>query len=287
MKKLAGQVNSYALIITVLLFGATFWLMKEKNVSHSLRDGLDSEKLRSEALLSEKLLVEKEIVRLKSQLFTVTGKSDKLDAELKQTLQKLSATESEFKKAKNENASLKQYKQQNNDLLAMQKDLHRQIESLTQSVSTAQMENQKLNAQLVSLEERNKMLADDLRRTALASMDNTEIKALRGKKERLTVKASRTKKLIAEFEIPGHMKNVSFKITDPSGKLLSNNDGTIASTFTASSNNYTASTSDAKSLGTAKVEMVFIPKEKLKSGMYKVEILSENLHLGGLQVRLK
>lgn len=262
--------------------------MREKNVSSSLREGLDSEKLRSEALLSEKLLVEKDIARVKSQLSTVANQNEMLQMKLNQTLQNLYAIETEYKKARSENASLKEYKKQNAELAARQKELQKQIEALTLNVSTAQMENQKLTAEIASLEERNKMLTEDLRRASLASMDNTEIKALKGRRDRLTIKATRTKKLVAEFEVPAHMKNVSFKITDPSGKVLTNNDGTIASTITASSNNYTASsTAQDKDLGTSKVEMVFVPKAKLKSGVYKVEILSENLHLGGLQVRLK
>ena len=287
MKKFASQVNSYALIITILLFGATFWLMKEKNVSSSLQNGLNSEKLRSEALLSEKLLVEKDVARLKAQLSDLTSKNGKMSTELNQTLQKLQVAESEFKKVKNENASMKQYRKQREELLALQAELEKRIEALTQGKSATEMENQRLAEQIAYLEDRNKLLTDDLRKVSLAAIDNIGINMLKSR-ERLTVRASKAKKLVAEFEIPGSMKNVSFKITDPSGRLLTNDDGAIASTVTANSNNYTASsTANAANTSTSKVDMVFIPKEKLKPGTYKVEILSENFHLGGLQVKLK
>ena len=36
-----------------------------------------------------------------------------------------------------------------------------------------------------------------------------------------------------------------------------------------------------------KVEMIFIPKEKLKTGVYMVEILNANLYVGSLKVKLK
>ncbi|MBK5277593.1 MAG: hypothetical protein JJE09_01900, partial [Bacteroidia bacterium] len=106
----------------------------------------------------------------------------------------------------------------------------------------------------------------------------------------LTVKARRTNKLIASFDIPADLKNLSFKVIDPKGNTLSHRDGTIASRVISNSDNYTASTSstlDGVGSKTAKIEMVYMPTKKLKAGTYKIEILNDNLYIGSLQVKLR
>ena len=61
-----------------------------------------------------------------------------------------------------------------------------------------------------------------------AAVDQTQIQAVKRKSEKLTVRANRTKKLIANFEVPADLKNLTFRIVDPKGNMLSQKDGTIA-----------------------------------------------------------
>jgi hypothetical protein len=121
-----------------------------------------------------------------------------------------------------------------------------------------------------------------------ASIDQSQIHAVKGKSEKLTVRAGRTKKLIANFEVPATFENISFRITDSKGNLLTKEDGTTALTSSPSENSYTASSdSEVAEKKFQKVEMVYLPKNKLKTGVYTVEILNENLHVASLKVKLK
>ncbi|MBK5278481.1 MAG: hypothetical protein JJE09_06425, partial [Bacteroidia bacterium] len=241
MKNLVNNPKAIALTFTVLLFASMFWLMNVKRVNNSLEEGLNSEKLRTESLLSEKLLLEKDMTKLKGQLSSLSGKNSDLDKVLKQTSMKLDAKESEFNKVKKENLSLQQIRKQHQELLALQRNLETQIENLNGSMSKLQFENSKLSTTVASLEKRNRLLNDELHMAMLASVDYTQVDALKGKS--LTVKARRTNKLIASFDIPADLKNLSFKVIDPKGNTLSHKDGTIASRVISNSDNYTASTS--------------------------------------------
>lgn len=279
-----------AFTLTALLFASVLWLMNEKQINSSLEEGLSSEKLKAESLLSEKLLLEKDIVKFKEQLTSLSGKNNELDNILKQTTVKLEAKEAEFNKVNKENASLQKIKKQQAELITLRKGLDAQIETLKSTVQSLQLENNTLTNKVAYLERRNKVLNDDLQKAMLASVDNTELDALKGKSERLTVKASRAKKLTATFDVPAELNNLSYRVINPAGNALTAQDGTIASRVITSADSYTASAATTFSGATMKrkkVEMVYIPTKKLSVGTYRIEILNDNLYVGSLQVKLR
>jgi chromosome segregation ATPase len=288
MEKILKSSKAIAVVTTTLLVGSMFWLMNTKSVNNSLEAGLQKEKLKSESLLSEKLLLEKEIQKIKDQLFTLKDQNKTYDELVKSTSAKLKSQEAEYNRMKKESLSLAQIKKKRQNLTALKNQLENEVQSLKTSYSELQSKNQELNATIASLSERNKILTDDLNKATFAAIDQSQIQAVKGKAEKLTVRAKRTKKLIANFEVPVNLKNLSFRITDAKGNVLTSNDGTITSAIMPSENSYTAST-NTETLGSKlqKVEMVYLPKEKLKTGVYTVEILNENLYVGSLKVKLK
>lgn len=264
------------------------WLMNTRSVNGSLEAGLQNEKLKSESLLSEKLLLEKDLQRIREQLTTLEGKNSDLDNLVKSTSEKLNRQEADYLRMKRENQSLSQIKKQRQELIALQSQLENELQALKESYAQLESRNSELNMTIASLQERNKVLSDDLNRAMFASLDQSQIQAVKGKSERLTVKASRAKKLIATCEVPANLKQLSFRILDAKGAALTQDDGAIASTILPSEKNYIASADD-NSAGNKlqKVEMTFVPKKKLKTGVYTVEILNENLYVGSLKVKLK
>lgn len=289
MNNVINNPKVIAITLTALLFASVLWLMNEKRINSSLEDGLTSEKLKAESLLAEKLLLEKDIAKFKDQMSSLTGKNQELDKILNQTAQKLNAKEAEFNRVNKENASLQKIKKQQNELLAIRKDLDSQIENLKSSLQSLQVENSTLNNKVAFLEQRNKLLNDELHNAMLASLDHAQVDAMK-KSEQLTIKASRTKKLIANFEVPAELTNLSFKVISPSGNPLTANEGTIASRVLSTSSNLSASaetTVSDVSRKTKKVEMVYIPTKKLVAGTYKIEILNDNLYVGSLQVKFR
>lgn len=283
-----NSTKAIAFATTAIMVASLVWLMNTRSINTSLETGLQNERLKSEALLSEKLLLEKDIQKMKDQLSSLHGKNSDLDILVKSTADKLSRQEADYNRMKKENQSLAQVKKQRQELIAIQSQLENELQSLRNSYAQLESKNLELNNTIASLQDRNKILTDDLNRAMFATVDQSQVHAVKGKSERLTVKAKRTKKLIADFEVPANLRQLSFRILDAKGNALTQDNGSIASTILPSENNYTASANQsAQGNKLQKVQMVYSPKEKLKSGVYTVEILNENLYVGSLKVKLK
>ena len=59
-------------------------------------------------------------------------------------------------------------------------------------------------------------------------LENSQIEAFKGSSDWLTVS---TKKMVATFEVPAELKNVSFRLFDASGKALTTTYGTIQALY--------------------------------------------------------
>jgi hypothetical protein len=188
---------------------------------------------------------------------------------------------------KKENASLAQIKKHRQDLLALQNQLENELQSLRVSYASLEEQNKELNNTVALLEEKNGILTNDLNRAMFASMDQSQIQAVKKNSERLTVRAKRAKKLIANFEVPANLTNLSFRIKDANGNIFTQGNGAITSSVRPSDENYTASSDPSvPSNKLQHVHMEYIPEKKLKSGLYTVEILNDNLYVGSLKVKL-
>lgn len=276
-----------AAVSTTILIAMMFWLLNTKRASHVLEEGLQEAKLKSESLLSEKLLLEKEMDKLKDQLESLTDQNVGLDKLVQQTSEKLKNQESDYNRMKKENLTLAQIRRQRQELAALRTTLENDIQGLKELNSFLQDRNNELTGTVASLQERNRMLADDLNKAMLASLDQSQIHAIRGKGEKMTTKARRTKKLVANFEAPDNLKNLSFRIKDSNGNTLTPEHGSIAFHSVPSENSYTASLdNEAAENKFQRVEMIYTPAKKLKGGVYTVEILNESLYVGSLKVKL-
>ncbi len=280
--------KAIAVATTALFVACLFWLMNTKRINSSLEAGLQEAKLKSEALLSEKLLLEKDIQKFKDQLARLKDENGSLDNLLRSTSAKLSDQESEYNRMKRESASLGRIRKQRQELQALKSQLENELTALKISYAALEEKNSKLNTMVASLQERNKILNDDLNKAMFAAIDQSQVQAVKGKSDRLTVRAKRTRKLIANFEVPANLKNLSFRITDSKGSVQTSNEGNIAFTSVPSEKSFTASSErEAEGNRLQKVEMVYIPKEKLRTGLYTVEILNDYLYVGSLKVKLK
>lgn len=276
------------MVTTALFIGSLFWLMNTKRVNSSLETGLQDERLKSEEYLSEKLLLERDLLKIKDELLILQGTNAEQGDLVKSMSTKLANQEAEYDRMKKQNISLHQIKKQRQELIALQSQLENELQSIKLSHAELETKNNELTHSVASLQDRNRILMDDLNRAMFAAVDHSQIQALKGKKEKLTIRARKTNKLIANFEVPANLKNLSFRIVDSKGNSLTQKDGTMASTISPSDKSYMATT-DSESISSKlqKVEMVFIPKARLETGVYTVEILNENLYVGTLKVKLK
>lgn len=275
--------------VTFLLAIALVGLISFYETNQSLEAGLNGEKLKSERILSEKLSLEKEITKLKQSISSLQGKNADLDKMLVSTISKVAAKERELSMISRENASLKQYKQQYADIQKIKNDLEAQVLALNNALTASNKEKELLNRMVAELQVKNKTLSDELVQIQIASLDDVRVEAF--KKSRLTVSAKKTQKLDVNFMIPANYstENLQFKISDPSGRVLSATDGMIAYVETQDAPILTADASNMLYLKqTKQVKMEYRPKKKLKGGIYKIEVSNaDNKYMGSLQVRLK
>lgn len=281
------NAKAIAVVSTALMVASIIWLMNTKQVNRSLETGLSNEKLKTEELLSEKLLLEKDIQKMKDELLSLNHHNEELDALLKSKISQLQNQENEYKRMKKENLTLAHVKKQRKELLAMQSQLQNELASLKNSYAELENKNSELNTTIASLSARNRILTDDLNRAMFVAVDQSQIQALKGKKEKLTVRARKTRKLLANFEVPSNLKHVTFRIKDSNGKIFSDQSGTIAYTSIPSDGNLTASSKAAADGNQLQhIQMTFTPKERLSQGVYTVELLNENLYVGSVKVKL-
>jgi DNA repair exonuclease SbcCD ATPase subunit len=276
-------------IATALLIVSLIGFMNMYTVNTSLQGNLKDQKLRSESLLSEKLLLEKDIEKFRNDLNSLKGSNAALDKALASAAANLSAKESEYKKLQQQNSSLKNYKKQHDALVTMRRELQETIDGLTGSLVRLQMENKDLSGTIANLEKRNIYLQQELNKAMIASLDQPRIETVKGRKERLTVVARKTSKMKVNVDIPADLKEVSFRIKDSAGKVLSTDEGTIASRVIEDFSTLAASGENSMELAkpTKRIEMVYNANRKLQPGIYTVEILSENHYVGSMQVKLK
>lgn len=289
MKNAIQNPKIIAGTVTFLLALALIGLISFYENNQLLEAGLNGERLKSEKILSEKLSLDKEIAKLKQTITALHGKNSDLDKMLNTASSKLAYKEQEIKRMQKDNATLVKYKQQLAEIDKIKSELESQIVSLTNALTLSNKEKESLNRMVADLNQKNKNLMDELAQIQIASLDDMRVEAF--KKNKITVLAKKTKKLDVNFIIPASYSadNLKFKLSDPSGKLLNQNDGTIAMVELEDAPILTADLSNNLYLKqTKQVKMEYKPKNKLKAGIYKIEIhTNDDKYLGSLQVRLR
>lgn len=279
--------NVISVVMGALFIASLLWTIGSQRTKSSLEANLEKEKLRSESLLSEKLLRDKEVERLKDQLSEVEKSNVRLDKLVSVSAAKLKSQEVEFNRMKHDNISLAQIRKQRQELILLEKELQSELQALKGSHRRIELQNAELSSTVASLQEKNKSLLENLDRALASAIDQSQIQSVKGKSDKLTLRARRTKKLIADFMVPASLTNLSFRIIDSKGNMLTPTDGTIAFKVSEPVGSLTASTrSNVKGNKIQKVEMSYLTKKKLQPGVYTVEILNENLYVSGLKIKL-
>lgn len=265
-------------------------VLKESNTK--LKDNLYREKVKSENLLSQKLQLDKSLDLTKKDLTDMKGKNSSLEKMILDTNQKIVQKNAEINRLKAQNASMKELQLKIDELEKLKTQLNQQISELDKTLAQAEAENVKLNEKLTaSAKTTSALSADNTILKAIVS-DNYRTEALRGKHDKLTVNARRTDKLMISFELPANVstKEMYFTITTPDGNQFASNKDLAASVdvtylqgdLTASANQITF---DAT--GKTRVEMSFVPKQKLSQGIYTFNLYNSGRFLGSTQLRLK
>ncbi len=291
MKTIIKQrILLFAGITAIAALLAVAGVLKENNTK--LKDNLYSEKIKSENLLSQKLQLDKSLNLTKKDLTDIKGKNSSLEKMILDTNQKIIQKNAEINRLRAQNVSVKELQLKIDELENLKSQLNKQISELDKSLAQAKAENLKLNDKIASNAKTTSDLSADNSILRAIISDNYRTEALRGKNDKLTVNARRTNKLMISFDLPANVsaKEFYFTITTPEGnQFASNKDLAAAMEITCTPGDLTASANQLTSGATGKtrVEMSFVPKQKLTQGIYTFNLYNSGRFLGSTQLRLK
>ena len=163
-------------------------------------------------------------------------------------------------------------------------------DSIKSSNVRLQSERRSLTSRVNELEARNSTLASELQKTSLASIDRTQVQALRNGVSKLTVSARKTKKLVAFFEAPGEVSDLSVKIYDPEGNQVDQGNAILSFQNSGEHDVLTASTAAVTPFAVHSgktVQVVFVPEKRFYSGTYRLEVFNDGVYAGSMQVKLR
>jgi DNA repair exonuclease SbcCD ATPase subunit len=281
---LAGTITAF--LFLSLISGIYYQYQSKKEAINCLAQ----EKLKAESLLSEKLQLQKEIVDFRSQIDKLSGKNKDLDALLSKTKSDLDQKEKQVKSLIAENGTVKSLKKQLAELKQIKTNLEKQMDDLNLAMNKLRKENDELNKTLAALRSENEQMAENIKILQGIAADDFRVEGVKGKKAKLTVAAKKADKLIASFILPTDAtSNVNFKVVLPSGEKIEKKEDGISYVFPDEDEELLASLDDFRGEMevSKRIEMTYNPKCKLKSGVYKIEILNGDTYMGSCQIRLK
>lgn len=284
------MTKAYAAIITIMVFVTAAGLIWYHDAMSKWMESANAEKIKNESLLSEKLSLEKSIADMMGELNVIKGQNASVTKKWKDAVAAQKSSEWKIDQMSGENAKAKKLIKEVENLRSIKTEMSNELERLKTDYSNAMAENLKLNQQVAMLKDENSELTALVTSLNQVAVNNSLVEATKGKKERLTVAARKTKKLKVGFDIPEEMVgNLYFQMMTPSGDQVSSNESTISffeseinSELIASSEKVTAETVKKKH-----IDMVYKPETKLQSGIYKIDVYSGKNYLGTTRVHLK
>jgi predicted nucleic acid-binding Zn-ribbon protein len=274
--------RAIALTLSTVLIASSVWLIEVDRTNRRLTDMFAREKLKADSLKAEKLSLQKELDSFKNEVADLSVKNRESSKSLQEASSKLAAMEEAMKKNRKENVSFQQLKKQHMELIQLRTDLEDQVTALKTSNARLQQENSTLTNRIAFLTENNKFLSEELVKAQQASTDNTQVEAVT-RSGKLIVKAHRTRKIIMNFSVRKDLNNPSFKIIDPKGNTLTDKEGIFTSLKL--NDNYVPGKEGSTQI--TRMEVTYKPIKKLKPGIYKIEVLNNNLHVGNFVLALR
>ncbi len=267
--------NTYKVTIILLLALLTtsgIWTVSLRSRNTEASEELDKERLKSEELLSEKLAIEKERDKATNRAKEIAASNEELIRKLGSVNKALDDASAEVKKLKIINSGeRKKY----NDLVVVRQNLEKQLESIKAELQKTHNENVQLSEKSNALQHEKQGLEMELQAARKKRFDVALIESTRGSSAKLVVKARRVQKLNGTLTLTSAVQDVQFKIIGPNGTALADSDGSLNSRTLSSDEN------------SKRLEVNYIPKKKLLPGLYQIEVLSGELRVGSLQVRLR
>jgi chromosome segregation ATPase len=273
-----------ATIVAIALILAGISFSKYKTTKNSLHESM----LTYDQLLSEKLELEKRSDKLKNDYSLLKSDNERALNSLTDAAQKIRDLEHQLMSVDNKSKKVKSLENQISDL---QKNIQNLQHDLAESNSKNDLllsKNDELNNSIAKLEKEINALQQKVISTMFAN--NYRIESFKGKNEKLTINAKKTKKILMSFDIPEDIATqINLKIQTPDGMTIAGGDKNISWKVIDVNENYLATT--LLYLGEIEVkkriEIIYKPEKKLKKGIYNLEFYDKQTIIGTCQIRLK
>lgn len=278
--KVAGAVAA------VLFLGASVWAVTEYKTIRLMNTELREQRLTSEKYLTEKLFLERDLKKTEAELWALEEKKKTLDESIKELSLTVGSKDDVILKLTTEAISNRKKYQY---FEIVKQELEDQLAILNGSIQQLVADKENLESRVVALLDDNRRLHDELGRARFAFFDMPLVEPLAESRDKLMVKAKRTRRLRASVVVPSAMKDITFRIIAPTGNVISagQENGTLAIRREDAYESLASSSNERAAQSLSRVEMTFISRKKLTPGIYQIELLSENLTVGNLQLRLR
>jgi hypothetical protein len=281
-------------VVAAILLALFVGIITLSTFNGRLRESVNKEKLQSEKLLSEKLLLTKQIDEFRGEIAVLKGKNKEADLRLESANRDLTQMEAQLQRLDKEAAGARQLSQQVAALRKLRENLQAELKGIKSHNGQLEDKNASLSRDLDQLTaERNALLAQnktlaDQVKTLSFTGSNFKVEVLKGKSDKLTVKARRTEKISIGFEVAAggsalDRQLIHVDLLSPDGSLLEGKPEVAVEGGSPLS----ASTDEGVTTpGSQKVSITYAPKEKLKKGTYTAIVFHGNTLLGKAQFRL-
>ncbi len=279
-----------AFILLVSVVSSVYFMGTNSTIKARLND----ERLKNELLLSEKLSINKELYQTVDRMHIINDNRMESEELLAQTYLKLTEKEKELERVKMENAKVKDLRAQLTNLWEVQDDFLHQITVLKMQNETLKEEDSKQQESITLWQLERDDYMQQIRAASANSMikaDNHQVDAFKyTTKEKSTVKAKRTKKLVFIIDVPQNIaSDISFNLTTPNGKVITNKSKNLSWKATNNDESLLASNNQFENevIASNEVKLTYTPIIKMKPGIYKIGILHKGKNIGNCRVRLE
>jgi len=273
-----------------LFIGAIIFLTVELGKNSRLQNDVNDGKLTTESLLSEKLLLDKEIARLRKEQQTLTAENRKVNVVIALNSRELDELRRQNQKLTQQSTLSSSLNKQLQQQIKTNNEMERNIEMLNDSVAHLTGQNEDILNLLANSKIDNAILKEIANGRQASIVTNSLTEATKRNKK-LTITAAKTQNITLTADVPAESQGLALKVTSPDGRVISSAYGEVAvKVIHVDANNpqaFFVARNSAAGRQYKRIEMTFKPNEKLKSGIYIVEVVDTMTSIGSLQVRLR
>jgi uncharacterized protein YhaN len=267
-----------SILLTIFLLGSVSLLFIAKKDNNNLYSDLNVTRANADSLSKEKESLGNTLKKIRGKNDSLTSKSSELGKSLSLTRNRLAAKERDIAKInKTTDETNKKYE----DLLAVHKEWEKESKNLKDANAALGRENESLKNKVLLLTDDNNKLNEQLTITKTTAKDNILIEPMT-RSGKLNLKGKKVRKIVASLNLQNEMKSPTFRIFNPNGIQLPEQNGS----FNLKRINETSMNSQVNN-NSNKIELTYSVSKKIGPGLYRIEMLNENKHVGNLCIRFR